>query len=334
MGGRPDENDGLLLTDYLLGQCDPSSIAQVENRLERDEEFRTLHRNISNALLALKLLPENEPPSDLVERTLWRVRAARQTEALLAREQLGRRVFAPTFTLRELGALAAAVVLLAVILVPGVRQSRRIASLRQCTAQVGQIGTALQTYATEYKGYLPQAGIEKQQWLPAAGKLLASNSANLFALVKGQYASPALFECPGVGRPEGFVIQPGMDDFPAAKYVHYSYQHSLGGQGLSIHDAALTQVADQMAILGDSSPVFPNGRFARDRVRAMISDNHGGIGQSVLYLSGHVLETTTADAGVNGNNIFLAEGIQDYIGNETPASRTDTFLLPAYSQSR
>ena len=38
-----------------------------------------------------------------------------------------------------------------------------------------------------------------------------------------------------------------------------------------------------------------------------------------------------ANAGVRGNNIYLAEGIYQYRGEETPVSPTDSFLLPAYT---
>ena len=34
---------------------------------------------------------------------------------------------------------------------------------------------------------------------------------------------------------------------------------------------------------------------------------------------------------MNGNNIYIAEGIYTYRGDETPVSPTDTFLMPAYT---
>ena len=40
----------------------------------------------------------------------------------------------------------------------------------------------------------------------------------------------------------------------------------------------------------------------------------------------------TAEAGVMGNNIYLAEGVYEYRGDERPSTPTDTFLLPAYSR--
>ena len=72
----------------------------------------------------------------------------------------------------------------------------------------------------------------------------------------------------------------------------------------------------------------------QDYLGASAGDNHQGAGQNVLYLDGHVSWSDTAQAGVRGNNIFLAEGIFHYRGDETPAGPTDTFLLPAYLPRR
>ena len=85
-----------------------------------------------------------------------------------------------------------------------------------------------------------------------------------------------------------------------------------------------------MAILADSTPLFPRGRFRRDRVNATAGDNHAGTGQNVLYFDMHVEWSRTAAAGVRDNNIFLAGEIREYAGDEKPADPTDTFLLPAW----
>ncbi len=84
-----------------------------------------------------------------------------------------------------------------------------------------------------------------------------------------------------------------------------------------------------MAILADQTPLFADGRFLKDRVRAAISDNHPK-SQNVLYLDGHVLLVDNSSVGVEQDNIFLVKGVYEYEGDETPACPTDTFLLPAH----
>ena len=85
-----------------------------------------------------------------------------------------------------------------------------------------------------------------------------------------------------------------------------------------------------MAILADSTPFYRNGGFEADQAATAASENHGRTGQNVLYLDMHVGWAKGPAVGVNKNNIFLAEGIYNYRGNETPVGPTDTFLLPAY----
>jgi len=326
------ENE-VLLIDFLLGRCDEEGGLRTQKRLASDEALRRLRDDIANTFSALKLAVEFEPPGDLVEKTLSRINQARQTEALLAREEMARRVFRPTFSLRELVAVAAAIILLAAVFVPLRQEAKRRAMIDQCCAHASEIGTGILTYANDNGGYLPSPPSLQKRWLPAADQAANSNSASLFRLVKSGHVSPVVFVCPAAegSVSSGFVAESRMSDFPARRYISYSYQHTLGPNRLSYHSKDLSGLAQSMAILADDTPVFRNGRFLRDRVSAATSDNHGGSGQNVLYLDWHVEWKENASAGVQGNNIYLAEGIYDYQGDETPVSPTDTFLLPAFS---
>jgi hypothetical protein len=322
-------DDEKLLIDLSLGQCEPETAAAARRRLAEDEQFAKIHRNIENSLAALNLACEYEPPEGLVEATIDRVRQHRQTQALIERQRPAPRTFAGTFSLRELGALAAAAVLLAAVFVPSLLESRRRALIGQCAADLGHAGYALQAYATENEGRLP--GVEREEpWLPAQGREAVSNSAGIFKLVSGGYASPTWFQCPAVGG-DSFVVQAGMTDFPGPKYVSFSYQHSIGPERLRIDDPRLGDVQEHMAILADESPVFQGGRFHPEGVTAQASENHGGRGHNVLYLDRHVAWKQEASVGVEQDNIFLAGGIRHYEGTERPTDVTDSFLLPAYS---
>ena len=328
---KQDERDQLI--DFLLGQCEPDAAADIHRRLAHDGRFRAIHDDIANTLAAMSLAGQIEPPEDLVPRTLARLRQHEQTNALLAREQLGRRRGRPTFLLRELAAVAAILVLMLGAFAIWRRQARREQLAGLCRSQVGQIGTGLLTYANANDGFLPVADPAQYRWLPKADLPAVSNSCGLFRLVVADFVSPSVFKCPAVktgGRSKaGFAVQPGMKDFPGAGHIDYSYQHTLGGRSLSRQH--LARVAKSMAILADGTPLFAGGRFHRDRLRTAASDNHGQTGQNVLYLDMHVMWAEQPAVGVSGNNIFLAEGIFDYDGDERPASDIDTFLLPAYS---
>ena len=333
MTDQSDSDYGLLI-DYLRGECDKQDAQTVSERLESDEHFRKLSENLSHTFSALNLLGEHEPPADLVDKTLQRISSKRRTEALLAREELNRRtVLRPTFSLRELLAAAAAILLLAVIVIPSLREAHIQAGIDRCASQAGQVGSGLLAYANENEGYLPAVSSPLHRWLPTDSEGAASTSDALFKLVRDQYATPAAFQCPGVRRTGqgGFVVQAGMTDFPAEKFIDYSYQYSLPPSRVNILRPVLQAQAKRMAIFADRTPLFARGRFRKDKLEQCTSENHGGRGQNVLYLDMHVGWADGPKVGVDNNNIYLVEGVLDYRGDEAPAGPTDSFLLPAYS---
>ena len=328
---KQDDRDQLI--DFLLGQCEAGAAAGIRRRLAHDGRFRAARDDIANTLAAMSLADQIEPPADLVPMTLGRIRRHEQTNALLAREQLTGRRGRPTFLLRELAAVAAIFVIVLGAFAIWRRQARREYLADFCRSRVGQIGRGLLTYAAANDDFLPAADQSRNRWLPRAGQDAISNSSGLFRLVAADFVSPSVFRCPAAEAPggskAGFAVQPGMGDFPASGFINYSYQHTLGGRRLSRKD--LAGVAGSMAILADSTPLFIGGRFRQERLRATAGDNHHRTGQNVLYLDMHVTWAKQPAVGVSGDNIFLAEGIFDYNGDEKPASDTDTFLLPAYS---
>lgn len=319
-----------LITDYLLGRLDPEAREAVARRIEAEPELKRLHDDLRNTFAVLGLAIEAEPPADLVQRTMDRIRTAKQTDALLAREQLARRdVIRPTFSVREVAAAACILLICGVIFSVAYQDVNRRAMQDRCQANVMRVGTALTSFANRNDGLMPMAEAPGERWLPAENEPAASNSSALFRLLADKSIEPSTFQCPAVAG-ESFTYQPGMTDFPDAKFINYSYQHSLG-RPISREDKRLEAVASNMAILADSSPVFCNGRFLADCVRRPAGDNHGGRGQTVLYLDMHAKFTDSPSVGVKGNNIYLAEGVYDYKGVEKPVSLTDTFLLPAWT---
>ncbi len=324
-----DKDDISVLIDYVLGSCEVSVAETIRRRIEEDADFARLHQNIVHTFAAMRLAPPPAPPQDLIEATMARIRQQVRISQLIAREESTRRVSLPTFSMRELGAVAAAVLILAAVFIPSINQGRNLAQRNVCASNVGRIGTAMLTYANDNNDYLPSADSRLLRWLPSGEAPAVSNSAALFKLIRGKYQSPVVFQCPAVGG-ESFA-QAGLIDFPASRFISYSYQHAVGPSRL--RRGALHEVAGNMAILADTTPLFRDGRFRPSYVRALASQNHRQTGQNVLYLTGRVIWADKPNVGVRGNNIFLAEGILDYDGIEQPTDATDTFLLPNYSGS-
>ena len=325
--------DEKLLIDYLLDRCDEAARRAVDARLEKDADFRALRDDIANAGDALMLLPAPEASEDLVDRTLDRITSARQSTAASARREI-MRSGRTTFSLRELGAIAAAAIIMALLFVPWARQARNRSLQARCASNVGQIGTAMKKFAMDNEDSLPMAHGSNAAWLPGDGRKPVSNSAGLFHLVSGHYAPGGVFQCAADREAAGdvFGLDADMTDFPAAKYISYSYQHALGSQALSRSDTELASVAGQMAVLSDKTPVFEGGQFQASFLSSPRSSrNHGRRGHNVLYLDWGVKWTDKATVGVDGDNIFLVQGKREYNGTEAPANATDSFLLPAWS---
>lgn len=327
-GPGPQARDDELLIDFLLGRCDERTAEHVRRRLAGGGDFAARHDEMASALEALGRYELPRPPENLTERTLARVSALRRSEALLAGERTRRRAFAPTFSFRELAALAAAIVLAVGIFVPSVRQARKLAQRSGCAANVGQIGTAVAHYANAHNDLLPGSPANEGFWLPQPGQQRASNSAGLFLLVRSGYVACDLFQCPAAGG-KSFEFKAGMSDFPSGPTIGYSYQHSLSGP---LRRAELAQVAAEKVILADENPIFAGGVFHAERLARTASGNHDGDGQNVLRLNMQVVWTTDCLVGFGGDNIFLAQGVTNYTGNEKPSSKADTFLLPSFGQ--
>jgi hypothetical protein len=332
---HPDDE---LLIDFLTGQCPPAEAGQVQDRLASDEEFSRRADKASGLLKLLDCYDAPEPDEALIAGTIAAARSAAQTSHLLDVEAARTRsVTRATFTWKELAAMAALVFIVATVLVPSFRHAGRLARDQACLAQVGQIGAALTNYANANLGRLPALAATDAAWLadsPAPARVM-SNSRNLWQLVRGGYANAGVFQCPAGGRPQAVEqAKAGMLDFPAPRYISYSYHNGVNSKPLLVTGQGLRAVAAEMAILADSTPVFIGGRFDPSRLNCDISPNHKCRGQAVLYLDMHVSWTDRATVGVGGDNIWLAQGVYQYKGTELPASEADSFLLPSFVEDR
>lgn len=326
------QRDEELLIDFLTDQLDEERRQHVRRRLETEDDFARLHDDLTRAFATWDAASDIEPPGDLVDRTLDRVMSLRRTDALLALQQSQSPFRIPaTFSARELLAVAAVVLVMIGVLVPSLQLARHRSQRSLCAAGLGEIGSALQTFAVNHDNTLPHIHSSCPRWLPG-DQPHASNSAALFQLLKNDYLqNPVVFQCPARGG-KSFALRPDMNDFPKPEHIHYSYNYSLAGHHLSILDPVVVKVATQLAILADQTPLFHNGSYRPGHADNPVSENHDTRGQNVVYVDGHVFWNTSPHAGVNGDNIFLADHETDYDGDERPARKTDSFLLPAHTE--
>jgi anti-sigma factor RsiW len=316
-----------LLIDYVLGQLSQDQARAVEKRLAEEPALTRRAQTVRHALAAIELDRAIEPPEDLVAKTLDRIASVRRTNALLAMQELDSRAGrSPTFRVREVLAIAASVLVLASVMIPSLRLAGQRGDRSLCAAQMGQIGSALQSFAANHEGKLPAAENQGEHWLGEGETPAADNSRALFNLLADGYVrNPVVFQCPAVGG-SSFAYRKGMEGFPQREHIQYSYQHSLRG-GLDTRAGAMARSAEQMAILADESPLVRNGQIV---IAAVLpnSANHGRRGQNVLYVSGHVDWAVTVTVGMEGDDIYRPAGDGSIRGNEQPAGVGDSFLLP------
>lgn len=205
-----------------------------------------------------------------------------------------------------------------------------------CQSHLGATGTALASYAGSNRDFLPTAtaSLGGGRWWDVGCEDACANSANLFSLVRGGYASVEQLACPGNPHACTKINHQTARDWRSLEEVSYSMQLVYGPQGRAWITAAPSPV------LADRSPVVlaavrgePIDPFAN-------APNHGGRGQCVLYTDGTV-RWYRSPVLSNGDNIWLPRPIENLIeeigrslppgslsGRELPDGADDTVLGP------
>lgn len=244
----------------------------------------------------------------------------------------------PRWSWRDLVTIAATLLLGASVILPllaaGDRQAQRLA----CASNLREVAGAMGQYANQYRDSMPIAAASLgggvgggQRWWDVGTS--ASNSANLYTLVRGGFASLRALACPGNPSACKEMRDPRAIDWACLDEVSYSYQIQKGVQSCCLNEPSRT------AILADRSPVVRRAVAGRVIDPFENSGNHTGSGQHVLFADGAVGWLTTPQLP-NGDNIWLPRTIEVEIrrvmmsvdptlkGVETPDSAADAFLGP------
>ena len=289
-------------------------------------------------------------------------------------------------TLTEMLATVGGLTCLFAALVPALIEAKDAANQAACAANLAQIGRALALYASEHNGDLPDCGAASTLGgaIPADGRHVASrtnapgtcawpdvravgNQANLWLLVRSEYAQPRVFVCPATAdrpslnsadslRTMGFLATDPATARPvpaearflqkiAAGRCSYSYQNQFAHPGTDPQTArpgasTINQAYHPMdlAVVADRNP-YTRTDLTRQPVVSpdtypdANSLNHHGAGQNVLYLSGEVHWQTTPHCGPlrpDGvrDNIYWPDAGRPDDPNNLPRSPADAFLVP------
>ena len=304
--------------DDLISSADQASVNTIEDVMQSLSDLKS---------------STPEPTDALVNRTLDSVMHLRQQEQNITLVELQSQapVSRPTFSFKELIAIAACLLLSIGLLLPAFQRATQAANREKCAALQGQMGVALRSYALENMGSLPNSSAKNINWLTSGkkGTEPVSNSRNLYKLIDEKFVpNPQIFLCPAVGG-VSFNPHKNQTDFEDANYIHYSYTFNSADDKIRINDSPQ---ASKRIILADSSPIMKLGAQANIDASNFISNNHSKSGQNILMLDGHTNWQAATNANF-GDNIFQAGTIKNYKGNEKPATKDDTFLLPAWTKN-
>lgn len=327
------------LLDLHLGRLSEDERSALEERIAGDAGLASQHEALAAMFRALQGVRAEEPalPAGLTERISARVAAAgrpprvvppdrRRTAELVELNDPG---VIRMRSFREIAAVAAMIVLAVGLGVPSVLHMRERGQRLACTQNLANIGRGMQAYALANNNSLPFAGWSaNNSWRPTdePGLQVLPNHRHAYALPQHGYVPVRIFVCPsaqGLPMPEEQVGK--HNDFLESRNVSYAYQN-MAGVRPSLFDAP------GLPVFGDDNPLFDNGWPLFETLGLSDPANansraHGGAGQNVLTLDGNVKWITNPNAGVNNDNIWTLEGVDEYTGREGPRSATDSHLL-------
>ena len=275
--------------------------------------------------------PADEAPDHLVRGTLQRLRRHHSTDLDVVRLRGHQRGLDMPVRMREIMAVAAMLIVGVSLALPILARTRHEAMRVACRAQLATVGKAFAQYAGDYLGTMPRRSVVPNSswyhvgWTLSDSKPVRSNSANLYLLARYHYVEPSTLACPAKDRLDQ-VMTAEMRDWQTMADVSYSYHNQFAAR------ASRLEREPHMAILADKNPRFVvhNGtNFAHLTAlpESTASLTHHSRGQNVLFADGGVRWCTTSIMP-NGDNIWLAEGVDVYKGTEIPSRDDDAFLVP------
>jgi len=324
------------LLDWHLGQLDADEEVQLRSRLTVEPQLANQHARLAAVFAALRTQHAVTAPADLVDRTLRRVAACGlplRTRPADVLTRLVEQQSTPVLrqgSLREILAAAAMIVLMVSVAVPSLLHLRERGQRMGCSANLAALGVGLQQYAQTFNASLPFVGWSpRASWAPSndPGVEVVPNRRHVYPLLRAAFVTaPRLFICPGRGgvpMPADQVSQ--RADFIDSSNVSYGY-YNMAGVRPSLADSP------ELPILGDENPLFEDGfplfdRLGLTRRERLNSRAHAGAGQNILTLDGHVKWTTTPSAGIDGDNIWTLQHVDEYRGTEGPTRSSDSHLI-------
>jgi len=307
------------LLGYLLGALDEEQQAEVERRLTEDPGARRRLAACQRALAPLDAArTDYEPPDGLATRTCRFVLGRRgvgpsrypaRAAALVGTVQrpMPARMHPVAlpgtaeggFHWHDLVMAAGVIVAASFLLFPAIHGSRVQARLLACQDNLRELGASLTRYSEYHEGFFPE--------VPTQGKLAAASVYAPILAANKLLDEDRLVVCPGSAATEiGSFEIPTLEqieavDSPEAlaalqETMGGSYGYSLGYQDAGQYHPTRNLRRASFAIASDAPS---------KRLPSHLSENHGRLGQNVLFEDGHVRFTVSPQAAELGGDDFF-----------------------------
>ncbi len=321
------------LLDLHLDRLDDEQRVLVETELQQDAAMQEKSQRLGRILKPLDYWQPAAATDRLADRILDTIRG-QQLPGIIKMQPESIDAYRPRFLqFRDLAAVAACVLLLVGVFVPGLSAVRSRSQRAACANNLGSIFRGTSIYQEVFAGSLPFAGqAPNAMWLPSSdsSRPFASNSRHSYLLVKGGYGPTAKnFICPSDDTAVPMVVDDftTRKDFTRAANISYDALNLCSGGGPG--DASKLRPRKSLVYMGDSNPLFTNAKF-NPAVNADVTNSlaHGRGGQTLLTLDGAARWAKSPLVGPNQDNIWLAGTIRNYTGSESRSGTNDVQLIP------
>lgn len=320
------------LIGYLFESLPQIERALLERRLLEEPSLRRELVALQKQLLPLEVDcgTSVEPPADLTARTLDYVFAAADAEknaAIPPGPPADIEIHGPTvhlsptseapvagtnYNLIDMATAAGLLLAITLLLIPAVGKSRFVARVDECQNNLRQIGLALSNYSARHEGMFPQ--------VPTQGPLAAAGVYAHTLVQSGYLNDERVVLCPAspqAEKPEDFRLPtlPELAQAAKAQLAHWrrtmggSYGYTLGYVENGEYQPIRNWQRPRFAIMADT----PLATTTANTAAQIRTDNHGGMGQNVLFEDGHVgfmctriVEGTADDIYANDQGLVAA----------------------------
>ncbi len=326
--------DSEQLLGYEVDALDEPEREQVRRRLASDPAFRHRSERLRDSLVPLAAAKtEVDPPEGLANRTcLFVAEHSRAVPAPPRAARFDRPAAEPAMAPPERSArwswqdmtVAAAIVLAAAALIfPAIQSSRFNARVAACQENLRELGMALGRFSRQNNGYFPR--------VPEQGPLAVAGIYAPTLVSQGYLTDNRRVVCPAsllaedsdyeVSSLEALEGASGKERERILPVLGGSYGYSLGYMDGDRYHHTKNLGRPQFAVMADMpNPERPGSQ----------SDNHGGVGQNVLFEDGHVKFCTSPKPVDVSDHIFT-----NALGQQAPGSHfNDAVVVPSATQRR